>query len=110
MVWFDPELTEIIFFDLEFYVPKIDRDKPGASLLANPYKEDHFLLGGVFCKLFPLRKGNQNPKFEHYRTWEMNNDEKMVLTKIYNFFHEEWKRFSNKDRRQANLIAAGLGI
>lgn len=110
MVRFDPEITEIVFFDLEFYVPKADRDKPGVSLLANPYKKDHFLLGGVFCKIFPLQKSSENPKFEHYWTWEMKDGEKAVLTRIYDFFQEAWKRLSNKDPWQADLIAVGLGI
>ena len=109
MVQFDPELTEMIFFDLEFYVPKVDRNKLGASLLANPHKQDHFLLGGVFYRDFPLKKGGRNPHFEHYWIWKAK-DEKTVLTNIYRFFQDSWEPLKNKDPKQADLIATGIGI
>lgn len=109
MVQFDPELTEMIFFDLEFYVPKVDRNKLGASLLANPLKQDHFLLGGVFYRDFPLKKGGRNPHFEHYWIWKMDN-EKAVLAAIYSFFKNSWNLLRNKDPQQADLITTGIGI
>ena len=44
--------TQIIFFDLEFYVPKNDQNK--FSFSANPFKKDHLLLGGTFLNWKPL--------------------------------------------------------
>ena len=38
----------ILFFDLEYYVPKNDRKRQGYSLRYNPTMKDHFIIGGVF--------------------------------------------------------------
>lgn len=53
IIQYYPEKTQIIFFDLEFYVPECDREGR-LGLKANPYKNDHFLIGGTFIKTFPL--------------------------------------------------------
>ena len=41
IVQYYPEKTQIIFFDLEFYVPESDREGR-LGLKANPYKNNHF--------------------------------------------------------------------
>lgn len=109
MVQFDPNLTEMIFFDLEFYVPEEERDKPGASLLSNPCKEGQFLLGGVFTRYWPLKNHNIKFEFEHFWIWKLDSEEE-VLNSIYNYFMESWNRLENKDPRQADLILCGQGI
>jgi hypothetical protein len=109
MVTFDPEQTEMIFFDLEFYVPKEDRIMNGASLLANPTKSGQFLLGGVFCRFWPLKKDRVDLEFKHIWIWDLKT-EKKVLKEIYNYFMGSWNELKNKDPRQADLILCGIGI
>jgi len=109
MVIFNSELTETIFFDLEFYVPSSEREKPGASLLANPLKDDQFLLGGVFTRYWPLKETKQDLQFQHYWIWNQKT-EKKVLRSIYEYFQNSWDIIKNKDPRQADLILCGIGI
>lgn len=109
MVLFDDELTEIIFLDTEFYVPPEDRDRPGASLLANPYKENHFFLGGVFRRHFPLKPRSSDDESRHFWIWRLENEEN-VLRLIYEMFQRSWERLKDKDPMQADLIVSGIGI
>jgi len=109
LVKFNPELTEMIFFDLEFYVPKEERDKPGASLLSNPCKENQFLLGGVFTRYHPLKDRNPDFDFKHFWIWKQK-EEKNVLNSIYQYFQESWAKLKDKDPRHADLILCGIGI
>ena len=88
-------------------MPPKDRDQKGASLLANPCKEDHFLLGGVFVKYMFLREGNI--EYTHFWIWK-DNDEKMVLERIYKYIQSSWENLKGKDPRQADLIFCGIGI
>lgn len=47
--------TQVIFFDLEYYVPKEQRNNT-VGLVANPYRcTGGFIIGGVFKKYYPLR-------------------------------------------------------
>jgi hypothetical protein len=112
LVDFDPSLTEIIFFDLEFYVPPSDRRRRGASLFSNPFRKGHFLLGGVFSRVFPLRErlsvGAQPPLSEFW-IWQVG-DEAGLLKDIYSYFQDAWKPLQNKVPSQADLIAVGIGI
>jgi len=109
-VEFDKNLTEIIFFDLEFYIPKEDRvkDKKGVSLFANPCRDRHFLLGGVFCRIFPF-KSFDDREIQNFWIWELKT-EKAVLEAIYKFFKESQDRMRNKRKEQADLIVVGIGI
>jgi hypothetical protein len=63
MITFDPNFTEVISLDLEGYVPPADRIQRQNSMFANPGNPSHFLLGGVLCREFPLRKST--PEFTH---------------------------------------------
>ena len=109
MVKFDIDKTEIIFFDLEFYVPKEDRSQSGASMNFNPNKRGHLLLGGVFARVKPLKDIMKEPELTHIWIWK-EGDEKQVITKIYEYFQECWKPMANKDAEQADLILCGTGI
>jgi hypothetical protein len=109
MVSFDEDLTEMVFFDLEFYVPEKDRKTNGASLLANPTKTKQFLLGGVFCRYWPLKKKQDELEFKHIWIWDLKT-EKKVLKSIYEYFQSSWDMIKNKDPRQADLILCGIGI
>ena len=84
MVDFDPDITEIIFFDLEWYVPPEQRKLRGASLAMNPHKPGQFLLGGVFGKFHPLKQKKGDIKLEHFWLWK-EKDERTLVQKIYNY-------------------------
>ncbi len=112
MVYFDREKTEMIVFDLEFYVPPKDRNKKGASLLANPNKDGHYLLGGVFTKYKPFKDKDKNLDsfdYQHFWVWKEGN-EKKVLEKIYNYIINSWEDLKDKDPKQADLMFYGVGI
>jgi hypothetical protein len=109
MVMFDPELTEMIFFDLEFYIPEQDRNRPGASLLANPGRTGHHLLGGVFSRFWPLKDKISELSFDHFWFWDYKN-EKQLLKVIFDYFKESWDSIRDKEPRHADLILCGIGI
>lgn len=109
MVNFDPDITEIIFFDLEWYVPLHQRESRGASLLANPYRTDQLLLGGVFAKFHPLKEKYQDIRYDHFWLWSEKNEEALIR-KIYYYIKDEWKNFEGTHWSQADLILCGQGI
>jgi len=108
MVKFDPSITEIIFFDLEWYVPPDQRESKGASMIANPNKEGQMLLGGVFAKLFPLKEKINDIKYDHFWLWK-ENDEEDLVRKMYNYVKNEWRNFEGTHWSQADLILCGQG-
>lgn len=110
MVKFDRDTTEIIFFDLEWYVQKEQRVSTGGSLIANPNKKGQKLLGGVFTKFHPLKENIQNIKYDHFWLWQTKNHEKTLVEKIYNYIKAEWKPLEGKHWSQADLILCGQGI
>lgn len=109
MVDFDPNITEIIFFDLEWHVPQDQRKLKGASLAMNPHKEKQFLLGGVFAKFHPLKQKKEDIKYDHFWLWKEKNEESLVK-KIYDYVKSEWHNFEGTNSQQADLILCGLGI
>ena len=109
MVDFDPDITEIIFFDLEWYVPPNQRRLKGASLAMNPHKSGQFLLGGVFGKFHPLKQKKEEIKFKHFWLWN-EKDEHAVVQKIYDYVKTAWRNFDGTPSRQADLILCGQGI
>jgi len=109
MVDFDPDITEIIFFDIEWYVPPDQRELKGASLAMNPNKPGQFLLGGVFGKFHPLKQRKGDIKYDHFWLWK-EEDEKTVVKKIYDYVKTEWRNFDDTPHSQADLILCGQGI
>lgn len=107
VIHFTPELTQIIFFDLEFYVPKPDRRRNGYPFKSNPCRAEHLLLGGVFQKQFPLQEG-QPPQTDSFWLWQML-DEKAVIQAIYDYFRNAWQEIL-KRKDHASVIAVGVGI
>jgi hypothetical protein len=120
MITFAPEFTEIIFFDLEFYVPQQDRPKQHqdrgvcenygrSSLVYNAAKPGHYVLGGVFRRWFPFKEAKPE---EATSIWNFNEAaEKQTLSDIYKYFSESWKMIEARDRREnPDLILVGTGI
>ena len=109
MLEFPPQFTEVIFFDLECYVPPEDRHKISkSSLIYNAAKPDHFIFGGVFRRWFPI-----SCKLEPSVTiWNFNKEEeKTTLSKIYGFFTNSWKLIDQRERKNhPDLMLIGTGI
>ncbi|MFW6026980.1 MAG: hypothetical protein ACOCRX_11650, partial [Candidatus Woesearchaeota archaeon] len=87
---FYKESTQIIFFDLEYYVPKKDRKRKTISdcLSFNPYLEGHEIIGGIFAKRYPL-KYKKSVKKTGFWLWNYQN-ERHLVTQIYNYFKQAW--------------------
>ena len=107
IVQYYPEKTQIIFFDLEFYVPESDRDGR-LGLKANPYKNNHFLIGGTFQRYFPLLNHEKNNIKKEFWIWKYNS-EKEMLKDILKFIEDSWNIIKKKDN-QAELFFSEIGI
>ena len=105
-IQFFPKTTQIIFFDLEFYVPKRDRNKPTFSFAFNPTLENHIILGGVFEKVYPLIE--KPPVRQSYWLWKYSS-EKELVTLIYRYIVNAWAPIL-KRKGAASLIASGIAI
>lgn len=110
---FKREVTHVIFFDIEYYVPKEYRNRPG--LKANPYMDGSFVIGGVFQRYFPVE--DRLEEKEEFWIWDMEGrdtteQEKNLLEKIYLYFRESWTRWEllGGDPRLTEPIVAGFGI
>jgi len=107
MLDFVPKFTEVVFLDIECYVPPEARQQSKSSLIYNPAKEDNFVLGGVFRRAFPL----QNRKEPPWQVWNWaKEDEKNTLQQIYNYFNESWRMIEGRTPNNPDLILAGFGI
>jgi len=110
---FKREITHVIFFDIEYYVPEEHRNRPG--LKANPYMDGSFVIGGVFQRYFPVE--DRLEEKEEFWIWDMKGrdtteQEKNLLEKIYLYFRESWTRWEllGGDPRLTEPIVAGFGI
>ncbi len=103
---FFPHTTQIIFFDLEFYVPKADRNKATFSFKFNPSLENHLILGGVFEKVYPLM--TKKTVRQSYWLWKYAS-EKELMTVIYQYIVNAWEPIL-KRKGAASLIASGIAI
>jgi hypothetical protein len=109
MIDFNPQFTEIVFFDLECYVPPEDRTKHSkSSLIYNAAKPNHFILGGVFRRMFPIRGELELA----WQVWNFERQgEKETLLQIYEYFNKSWKMIDERSRKDhPDLILAGTGI
>jgi hypothetical protein len=109
LINFDPNFTELLFFDVEGYVPTADREKEGkSSLIYNASKPGHFLLGGVFRRMFPIR-GELDLAFG---VWNFApQQEKSTLMEIFEYFNKSWEIIEKRNRKKhPDLILVGTGI
>ncbi|MCW7498591.1 hypothetical protein ND860_18800 [Leptospira levettii] len=99
--------TIILFFDLEFYVPKNERlNRDG--FLANPYNNENIIIGGTFIRNFPLNSETEDETLKFW-IWNYNFDEKLMLTEILQFIKESWS-IVNSIPDHYPLMACGIGI
>ena len=107
MVDFDPRFTEVIFLDIECYVPPEARKQSKGSMIYNPARTDHFVLGGVFRRVFPLQNRIEQP----WQVWNWEREaEKTTLQKIYDYFNESWRLIEGRTFNNPDLILVGTGI
>jgi hypothetical protein len=107
MVDFDPKFTELIFLDIECYVPPEDRQQSKGSMIYNPARTDHFVLGGVFRRTFPLQNKIEPP----FQVWNWaREEEKTTLHRIYDYFTDSWKLIEGRTSNNPDLILVGTGI
>ncbi|MGD0450929.1 MAG: hypothetical protein ABSA79_07765 [Candidatus Bathyarchaeia archaeon] len=107
MVNFDPRFTEVIYFDIECYVPPNERQQSRSSMKFNPCKKRDFVLGGVFSREFPLQNKLEPPK----EIWKWKpEEERTTLLEIYDFFKASWKLIEQKTDQNPDLILIGTGI
>jgi len=103
-----PDKTTILFFDLEAYVPESLRSRPRIpSLAANPHLPGVYLLGGAFCCCNPFQI--KSPETLGHWIWEYAS-ERELLTAIYSLFQTAWETLKGKEKHEADLILAGVGI
>ncbi len=82
MVVFKPDLTKFLVFDLEAFVPSVDRRKRiGASLAVNAFREGHTLLGGVVYGGRPLA-GEVVLDYAHYWMWREGGEKEVVAGRL----------------------------
>ena len=105
-VKYTKERTQIIFFDLEFYVPENDRDKYAFS--ANPFRTNHLLLGGSFLNWKPFLP-KKNKKIDAFWLWKDDNDEKHLVNRIVTYLEDAWKLIL-AEKGHAELCLCGIGI
>ena len=106
----------MLFFDLEFYVPKEERNLQGnkgesrrEGPLANPA---HFILGGHFILKSLTSKDIENEK--SFWLWNYK-DEKELLIDIMKYFESEFNRQQNNhdnilQKRVQDIVTCGIGI
>jgi hypothetical protein len=104
---FDRNATQVVFFDLEYYVPpKFRNGKTG--LTANPYREG-FLIGGVFQRYFPLKKTFDRRR--EFWIWDYNGNKKELHKDIYEYFKDCWNIYFRKnDPKLTEPIVVGFGV
>lgn len=108
MVDFNPNYTEVIYFDIECYVPPDERHQSKSSMKFNPCKSRDFILGGVFKRSFPLQKDKREVTKEIWN-WRPE-EERTTLSQIYSFFKESWDLLNGKTDQNPDLILIGTGI
>ena len=105
----------MLFFDLEFYVPPDDRTKNRGSLVVNPSRPKHVLLGGCFfSKRFDAEIPTA-PDIESLWLWKHDDSEADLLRAIKSLFEREWTRQVEEGakilgKRINDLVLCGAGI
>ncbi len=107
MVDFDPRFTEVVYLDIECYVPPDARQESKRSMKYNPARADDFVLGGVFRRAFPLQD-RMEPAWQVWN-WK-KEDEKATLQQIYDYINESWRLIEGRTDRHPDLILVGVGI
>ncbi|MDC0709733.1 hypothetical protein POL68_14775 [Stigmatella sp. ncwal1] len=104
----------MLFFDLEAYVPPHDRSTGWSSLVVNPVKPDHVLLGGCFFSKRFEAPIPEDPAIDGLWLWNFESEAALLLA-IKARFEKEW----HLQRQEAvrilgkpaqDLVVCGAGI
>lgn len=104
----------MIFFDLEFYVPKLQRNTPNSkgTLVFNPTFSEHIILGGHFV----ISNLNDQKKIASHSLWLWNYpNEKQMISAIIQIFKQEFERQqgildSVLEKRIKDIVTCGFAI
>lgn len=102
----------IIFFDLEFYVPKSSRSKTGFCY--NPWDTNCKILGGAFLlanpeKDFGITESEVLKKTKSFWLWE-HRTEKELIQQIYKIFKSAYDTVRKAHDGAVSPILCGIGI
>jgi hypothetical protein len=104
----------MLFFDLEFYVPPHDRAASLSSLVVNPAKPEHVLLGGCFFSKRFAEPIPDTPALDGLWLWNFES-EAALLRAIQARFEKEWHAQRQEGVRilgkpAMDLVLCGAGI
>lgn len=104
---FYPNMTKVMFLDLEYYVPAAERNrKTPNGMLFSPVLPTHKIIGGVFAVYYPMLDQVKNP----LSIWEWKaGSEKQVLIQMFKQFELLWKGIENNEKLGSPMLA-GIGI
>lgn len=91
----------MLFFDLEFYVPKNDRPTDSRIFAVNPNMKGHKLLGGAFYSKKFDEKIAKHPDCTQLWLWD-HEDERRLLETIYKLFREEKEKTAAEQKKILN--------
>ncbi len=104
----------MLFFDLEAYAPPDDRTASRGSLIVNPARPGHVLLGGAFYSKRFVDPIPEAPRIDGLWLWHFGS-EAALLGAIQRRFEEEWERQRAENARilgkpAVDLVVCGAGI
>lgn len=104
----------MLFLDLEIYVPVDDRNAVRASMVADPTRETHKLLGGCFVSKCFDDAVPGNPVMTHLWIWNFASELELVAA-IVELFELEWEKQQKENawilgKPATDLVVCGLGI
>ncbi|WP_224244215.1 hypothetical protein [Hyalangium gracile] len=102
----------MLFFDLEAYVPPSEREPGRSSLVVNPTRPGHVLLGGCFFSKGFSDPIPEAPVLQGLWLWE-HASEAELLRAILARFEEAWRsqeRIKILGKPTTDLVVCGAGI
>ena len=104
----------MLFFDLEAYAPPEERTASRSSLIVNPARPGHVLLGGCFFSKRFAEPIPEQPAIDGLWLWDFPSEAEL-LRAIQARFEEEWRRQREEQVRilgkpAVDLVVCGAGI
>ncbi|ATB30057.1 hypothetical protein [Melittangium boletus] len=104
----------MLFFDLEAYAPPDERTASRGSLIVNPARPGHILLGGCFFSRRFADPFPEAPEVQGLWLWHFGS-ERALLRAIRERFEAEWARQRAENARVlgkpvVDLVVCGAGI
>jgi hypothetical protein len=107
-------LRSMLFFDLEAYAPPEERTASRGSLVVNPARPGHVLLGGCFYAKRFADPIPASPEVKGLWLWQFGSERALLLA-IRACFEEEWERQRAEGVRvlgkpAVDLVVCGAGV